>query len=118
MTDQEINTAIAEACGWKFVRMVHLRAILEDGLCGHPPACNYDAGIPDYCNDLNAMHGACIAELKTEDKRGNMLDELCKIVRRDHNRDDGPMTAVIQAFYATARQRAEAFLRTLGKWVE
>jgi hypothetical protein len=45
-----------------------------------------------------------------------MMDELCEIVRREHNPEAGPMTAIIAAFFATATQRAEAFGKTLNLW--
>jgi hypothetical protein len=114
MTEEQINWAVASACGW--TPCGHD----GDGLCGDP-ACNkwYPPGknietaiamdVPNYCADLNAMHeaekaldyGQAVTYLKT-------LDE---IVRRD------PMGGIWSHFvHATARQRAEAFLRTLGKW--
>ena len=59
----------------------------------------------DYCTDLNAMHEA-EGTLST----ANMYSMEVQIKR------------VLKArefyFHATARQRAEAFLRTLGKWEE
>lgn len=58
----------------------------------------------DYCGDLNAMHEA------EDELSGNqymvyalMLDAV-----------EGSLFGI----RATARQRAEAFLRTLGKWEE
>jgi hypothetical protein len=56
----------------------------------------------DYCNDLNAMHEA--EHLLTYVQLCNYIDLLIEF---------SPEAAV-----ATARQRAEAFLRTLGKWEE
>jgi hypothetical protein len=63
----------------------------------------------DYVNDLNAMHEA--EETIRHDKWKwlafcNHLDDMC---------NDQWNTGSIRA---TARQRAEAFLRTLGKWEE
>lgn len=100
MTDKQINAAIAEACGWTNIRVC---SCSEDVLHGKSPSGNY-GHIPDYCADLNDMH-----------KAEETLSE-----------NDRHMTGFLLAHYtelgtfwrATARQRAEAFLRTLGKWEE
>ena len=60
----------------------------------------------DYVNDLNAMHEA-EKTLDTVMKRLDYWDHLYM-----------PTDNEFQACHATARQRAEAFLRTLGKWEE
>jgi len=100
MTEQQINAAIAEACGW-----------------GQKPVVNTDGkgsvwvtNCPNYCNDLNAMHEA---ELVLTKDRSSYLTELAILISTDDLRGldaDWPWVC------ATARQRAEAFLRTLGKW--
>ena len=56
----------------------------------------------NYCNDLNAMH-------EVEKSLKNRLFENYLIKLLDFT--DEPM-------HATSRHRAEAFLRTLGKWEE
>lgn len=88
MNDNQINTAIAEACGWTDTPII-------DGFYGQTK-------VPDYCNDLNAMHEA---------EKVLSLNELwsmgCTL----------PHVAPLN-FRASARQRAEAFLRTIGKWQE
>jgi hypothetical protein len=63
----------------------------------------------DFCGSHDAM---AIAKkwIDRESLRGNYVNELCKIVRRDHDPKTGPMTAMIQAFFATPKQEAEAFL--------
>jgi hypothetical protein len=60
----------------------------------------------DYCNDLNAMHEA----EKMLVGRNNW--ELCDYVQRLNT----ATTSWIA--FATAKQRAEEFLKTLGKWEE
>jgi hypothetical protein len=99
MTDEQINAAIAEACGWTdFV--VHP----EFGLMGTPPDSHgLRTAVDWYTVDLNAMHEA--ESILTEDQLWIMAGE---IERNDEQ----------WYFRATARQRAEAFLRTLGKWEE
>jgi hypothetical protein len=83
MTNEQINAAIAEACGWT--------AIWGEG-------CD-----PDYCGDLNEMH------------------EAEKVLRNQFTTIEEAYWRNLQwvkphPIYATARQRAEAFLRALGKW--
>ena len=91
MTDDQINEAIAEACGWGEECVLN-----TDGNRGW--VTNY----PLYCTDLNAMHEA---EKNLPIKK--ILIYFKKLEK---------LTSYW--FRATARQRAEAFLRTLGKWEE
>ena len=88
MTPEQQRVAIAEACGWLKVH-------------GHSVA-----GIPDYLNDLNAMHEAekTLTDKAHEEFRLNLYDLI---------RDDSRLIVS-----STASQRAEAFLRTIGKWEE
>ena len=105
MTDEQINAAIAEACGWK--------AVCIDGGSGFYKGFDNGAelrpDLPDYCSDLNAMHEA--EKIVTSDCNLTYSSELARIT--DAHYSDDP-----DFFCATARQRAEAFLRTLGKWEE
>jgi hypothetical protein len=100
MTDEQINQRIAEACGW--TKIEHF----PGGFWGQHPLCldeaseYYDWPIPNYCNDLNAMHEA---EKTLNSEQWHLYSAwLFKATARPQ--------------HATARQRAEAFLRTLGKW--
>jgi hypothetical protein len=99
MTDEQINAAIAEPCGW--------RAVCVNGDSGFYKGFDNGAelrpDLPDYTSDLNAMHEA--EATLTEDQLWRMARE---IERNDEQ----------WYFRATARQRAEAFLRTLGIWEE
>jgi hypothetical protein len=89
MNNEQINAAIATACGWKGC-----------------PECNdpicEDNFIPNYCADLNAMHKA--EETLPDGELWTMKYNL-------------PSQGGLE-FRSTARQRAEAFLRTLGLWKE
>jgi hypothetical protein len=71
------------------------------GLWDHPYSSD-TRRMMDFCSDLNAMHEAEAA--LTEDQLWIMARQIEK------NWEDQ------WYFRATARQRAEAFLRTLGKW--
>ena len=105
MTDEQINAAIAEACGWTdFV--VHP----EFGLMGTPPDTHgLRTAVDYYTADLNAMHEAemVLAREQIREYQTYMYDMACEI----HNTCGRWMP-----YSATARYRAEAFLKTLGKW--
>jgi hypothetical protein len=80
MTNQQINIAIAEACG-------------------------YSQQEPDYCHDLNAMHDAeNVLDTETEDNITGSYSAYAQCL------------AWAGGYSATALQRAEAFLRAIGKW--
>lgn len=88
----------------------------EMGMRG-PCKCDGDrlALIPDYLNDLNAMHAAegALAE-KDRIEYGNQLIAVCD---RDMNKPGKRWAATtFYIIHATAAQRAEAFCRTL--WPE
>jgi 2-phospho-L-lactate transferase/gluconeogenesis factor (CofD/UPF0052 family) len=89
MTNEQINIAIAEACGWTDTKIVNEGGKLMYG----------QTEVPDYCNDLNAMHEA--EGVLTIDALTEYRVQLSMLV--------------IAPFRATARQRAEAFLRTINK---
>lgn len=109
MTPEEQRIAIAEWCGWTDIPQRIIRAHTRDLTW---------LGVPDYLGDLNAMHEA---ELKLDYKqRVIFINFLAVAVVREHKPTLSDMTRCIhvQACHATAAQRAEALLRTIGKWKE
>ena len=96
MTDEKINAAIAEACGWK-----------GNLICRDLNGDLWQSDLPNYCTDLNAMHEA--EKVIFSDWNPFYATQLARVTN-SHYSDDSSF------FCATARQRAEAFLRTLGKW--
>lgn len=100
MTDEQINRSIAVGCKWQPIFATHPDPWI---VCWQTPLGETVSQLPNFCEDLNAMH---IAE-KTldEDQRWTMA----RHIERNDTR---------WYFMATARERAEAFLRTLGKWEE
>jgi hypothetical protein len=104
MTDKQINQAIAEACGWTEMR---------DNMVGKAPGetSTRVMFLPLYCSNLNAMAKA-EAVLKVADTHEytNLLyDIACK---------NQEQTGKWLPYSMPARQRAEAFLKALGKWEE
>ncbi len=117
MTPEQQRIKIAKACGWTdFNSAKHEGAIQY----GRKPLSRFDSWeIPDYLNDLNAMHEA-EKTLNDDDLYlyGNILDGIThsKIPMCYVN---GPKAGMYpELFRATAAQRAEAFLKTLNLWKE
>lgn len=102
MTDNEINIAIAEVCGWKLNPVIGW---------WHPSVIGNVGKLPDYCNDLNAMHDAEIAFPISD---CDMVFNLSRIVGADMS--ERSYSDIALMVISTARQRAEAFLKTVGKW--
>lgn len=109
MTSRKINKAIAEHLGWKELSFVFDRKhIIGDRPSFHNgKIVSYivDQYVPDYCNDLNAMHEA--EKMLNEKQEDIMNSTLWDIM-------DGRK----YLWHSTASQRAEAFLKTIGKWKE
>ena len=103
MTDEQINQTIALALGWSNLPKDQARMVQYTA---RNPKGKWD-NVPNYRNDLNAMHEAELAAFKTGGAWGAYFDYLSIVC--DAGND--PITA-------TARQRSEAFLRTIGKWKE
>ena len=111
MTREEQRIAIAEACGWKNHDHPDVMQ-LKQGWTTPKQWCMDPEGVlrfnhdrPNYLNDLNAMHEA--EKVLTNEQ----LEVYCNILHK-------PNHGVYWAIHATASQRAEAFLRTIGKWEE
>ena len=87
MNQEEQRIAIAEACGWK--------TGYRDPEAWHP--------LPDYLNDLNAMHDAeKVLNEKQEDIMNSTLWDI--------------MDGRKYLWHSTASQRAKAFVITIEKW--
>ena len=97
MTAEQQRIAIAEACGtmkWGY---------------GLPTKC-IAFNVPDYLNDLNAMHEA--VKTLPQNLMPRYFACLCNVVSGSLS-----LYGYSKATEATAAQRAEAFLKTIGKWV-
>ena len=107
MTHKQINEAIALACGWRF----------EDGVWMWT-ANGVDWTSPelrDYCEDLNAMYEAeQMLWRKDYNLRYDYLDYIGKVLMPSQ----WQRIVASDMLNLTARDKAEAFLRTIGKWEE
>jgi hypothetical protein len=108
MSPEEQRVAIAKACGWKKFTpdSIQYTAQRADGKWGV---------IPDYPNDLNAMHRAF------EDMDPWLHIEFVRTLLSTYRRRVGKErtgAANVDILHATAPDWAEAFLRTLNLWTE
>jgi hypothetical protein len=109
MGPEQQRIAIAEACGWN--HWFNGWNKLDD----NTPPLVLTEDLPDYLNDLNAMHEA---EKMLEGGRtwNRYTDELGKACY--YNPSVHCLRSLANIIVsATAAQRAEAFLRTLNLWV-
>lgn len=102
--------AIAEACGWQRDKTTDAEFeksrirdiwVTPDG----KRLIHGISGTPDYLYDLNAIHEA--EKTLTQSQRVDYMNALGQICGTQQEKP-----------FATAAQRAEAFLRTLGLWKE
>ena len=101
MKPQQQRIAIAKACGFKCSEYSHELGQLVAEFT------------PDYLNDLNAIHEA--EKVLTKNKSMEYAFRLADswILNGEDKQPD-----LVRGFCATAAERAEAFLRTIGKWEE
>lgn len=113
MKKEQQRIKIAEACGWTDCHMPaasnQSMPFTERVLCGIAPGRRVHTPLPDYLNDLNAMHES---EMITGFDRYPLRERYYPhlIDAKDKDGTDLPI------WLATAAQRAEAFLRTLNLW--
>ena len=106
MTDDQIRIAIAEWCGWKFI-VSHdvMGKAVPDRWIKDEMEYFEDHPFPDYPNDLNAVHEA---EKKLDVNPWQQYINLLPDIIEDWR----------SPIHATAHQRCEALLKTIGKWKE
>jgi hypothetical protein len=113
MNKEQQRILIAEFCGW----LIHGCAHENSGHrysapLGTSPFLGRHA-LPDYLNDLNAMHEA-EEKLHASFQQSEMfVHRIEQVVYKTKSSGIGIKFATINA---TAAQRAEALLRTIGKW--
>ena len=102
MSPEAQQLAIAEACGYTQGIGMHGLEWWTDSEGVHDEP-------PNYLHNLNAMHEAeeVMTEMQRCDYSNHLYDLACK-----HQE----VTEKWRYLSMTAAQRAEAFLRTIGKW--
>lgn len=130
MTNEAQRITIAEACGWTEITHTGfsdqgIRPKRKEGEPRYgslyrpaPSPVENDRRewhwIPDYLNDLNAMHEA--EKVLTEDQGGEFEEILERICQDQLELDGTNHWLRFRVAHATAAQRAEAFLKTLNLW--
>lgn len=120
MTPEQQRIAIAEWCGWTDIIFRGILRPHEKDYAGHhpnltPPGSSgrWQGTLPDYLNDLNAMHEAEKTIIDGEHECV-WIGKLSEVTGA--NIHSNPTLWAIRLAHATATQRAEALLRTIGKW--
>lgn len=139
MSPEAQRIAIAESVGWEpsgktgiwYHVKLGFRTMQESAV--HKKRIEMGLGdansmMPDYLNDLNAMHEVeAMAKNWSADKYAeyvkhieDMMPTVCLLpLHPDPKYQKNDLFADIFALvHATAAQRAEAYLRTIGKWKE
>jgi hypothetical protein len=106
---------IAEACGW---RSVAFHPIARSLLYGWPKSnkgclSSERELVPDYLNDLNAMH-----EAEKNLDVAQSEEYIAFLYYGDQHEHAWDQTAAFEVATSTAAQRAEALLRALNLWEE
>ncbi len=118
MTPEAQRIAIAEACGWITQQQLDqyndpkLRWFPTLGYTYQHEGVTRSVFPVDYLSDLNAMHEAEKAAIIGTDLEDSYYCSLAD------DFGDGKGCTWHRGMSATAAQRAEAFLRTIGKWNE
>lgn len=137
MTNEEINKAIAEHVGtadrWLIVKRGYfyrpeakgytssesgawklpiVEAKRYEYLIGDEPVTLSRASIPNYAGDLNAIHEA--EKALDDHEHDRMRNQLWLLMIKTTERNKTSR----RVHSAEARERAEALLRTIGKWKE
>jgi hypothetical protein len=111
MTNEEIDKAIAEYCGWKYEFNGNDEAPEWYWIPPNNPDGNGTP--PDYCNDLNAMRNVVNLLVSVKDQN-SYISNIAEVCWSDFERKDNQV--VFNQLTATPIQCAEAFLRTIHKW--
>ncbi len=110
MTNEEINEAIAKHTGWKQCDCGN-----KDCLAWFRKESWEPEFAPLFATNLNAMQDAEKMSLSGSTAWLDFAVNLMRVLEAEQMSELNGMTCILQA---TARQRAEAFLRTVGKWKE
>ena len=111
MTPEQQRIAIAEWMGWQYSWTL----LSGTKLYSRDQQELAEYHLPDYVNDLNAIHEA--EKRIPEDQTMIYGLHINEIMLKDFESGNKKEHAICD-WYATASQRAEALLRTIGKWID
>ena len=107
MTNQEINKAIAETCGWN-QKSSHFGG--SEGIWTDPSGIDHTK-FPDYCSDLNAIQK--VVKAMPDHLKDTYIDWLYDL---SVNLCSSQKESEFDLSNASAKTRCEAYLKALGKW--
>jgi hypothetical protein len=126
MNKEKQRITIAEACGWTEILRpcdeayhdlpTDTLGLVMGRVCGIRPGgihIENAAPLPEYLNDLNAMHEA--EKVLTYEQAEEFVEQLY-LADQKNNLAENPPPWRFNVASATSAQRAEAFLKTIGKW--
>ena len=116
MMEDEQRIEIAKACGWRFEpHSAGTRLIRPDGYVVNEHYAE-PWRLPDYLSDLNSMHAAILSVIAgDESKEKKFIFALEDLMEND---DAKICLYKMDVLISPAKRLAEAFLRTIGKWVD
>ena len=124
MSPVKQRIAIAKAHGWTNIIIIPLAPKKKHSgeagvsVCGarHPAWGFGSSSIPDYLGDLNACHE--MEKVLDYEQCEAFSTTLADIVHAANREKEYAFPWAFARIHATAPQRCEAFLRTLGLWEE
>lgn len=119
LDDGELRMKVAEYCGWKFTKVKDAFEYISVSPNGQSYRTNWGQFVihlPDYPNDLNAMHQAEIQIPDNDEAQQKYYTAICFLTNwapvycgiSQHK-------ANFDMLHITARTRAEAFVMTMQK---
>ena len=116
MTKERQNIVIAEFCGWTDIKPEVRGSGAPErrpSPYGCPPGKKWKATIPNYTGSLDAMHEAIVGRL-TPMQESEFQKNLFNIFAYAEGLRDSAQVLC----NSTAAQRAEALIKTIGRWEE
>ena len=114
MTKERQNIVIAEFCGYREIeRREHPMEGCGKVLSGKIGGKDYIVAIPNYTGSLDAMHEAIVGRL-TPMQESEFQKNLFNIFAYAEGLRDSAQVLC----NSTAAQRAEALIKTIGRWEE
>jgi hypothetical protein len=116
MTPDEINRAIAESVGWKFIPCHDDELGRATGESWLDPDGDTAFDCPNYHGDLNAIQGVVAESFTSNESLDAFAENLAVVIFGSYPDALLRYSDAAMMVNATAPQRCEAYLKTIGKW--
>lgn len=110
LTQEQKRIKIAEACGWINCEIIQYEGFSMKAIGYRSKSAIGFESLPDYFNDLNAMHEAI--ETLDDYQKVDFVEKLKQVTMAYSS----TYRHVFEMLTSTATQRAESFGKTLGLW--